>query len=78
MKINKIINFVRNILLIIGLIFAVSVIILSCGLALIVFDYIKQEEEYDDWILMEEWKQKEEKEKLKMGKQIYTCFNMDT
>lgn len=62
---NKVINIFRNILLIIGLIFAVSIIILSCGLALIVFDSIKQKE-CDDWMLMEEWERKETKEKLRM------------
>lgn len=65
---NKLISIFRNILLIIGLIFAVSVIILSCGLAFIVFDSVKQEE-CDDWILMEEWRRKETKksiEKLRM------------
>ena len=57
---NKIINFFKGIILIIKIIFVVSIIILSCGLALIVFDSIKQEDEYDDWILMEKWRKKNE------------------
>lgn len=52
---NRIINGFKEIILIIKIIFIVSIIILSCGLALIVFDFVEQEEEYDDWILMEEY-----------------------
>ena len=65
----------------IGFIIYIILIFLSFGLILFVFDNIKKENENDDWVLMEEWKQKEEKKtikKIKVRRKIYKSFNMDT
>ena len=56
---NKIISIFKEVLLIMWLIFIVVIGTLSCGLALIVFDSVSQDDEkdeYSDQILMEKWK----------------------
>lgn len=56
MKKNRIINFFRNVLFIIGLIFIITLIILSLGIGLILigFIYVRQENNYYDWEIKEE------------------------
>lgn len=64
MIIKKIILVFKETAFYIGFIIYIVLIFLSFGLILIVFDYVKQENEYDDRTLMEEWERKEEKRLL--------------
>lgn len=69
MKKSKIIDFLLDILIIIKIIVFVTFIILSLGFGLIFIDsFVKRDNQFDDWTLMEEWKRKETKKALKILK----------
>lgn len=71
-KKNRILNIFKEALLIIWIIFITVVVALSCGLALIVFDSVRQDDkidEYSDQILMEKWKEIEI-QKIKKQKKV--------
>ena len=59
-KKKVIIDFFRNVLFVILLIFVVFLVIISLGVALVYFDNINKENKYkDDWELMAEWQEKQ-------------------
>lgn len=58
MKKSKIIKFLSEVLSVIIVIVFVIFVFLSLGVGFIFLDsFVKTENEYDDWYLMEKWKQ---------------------
>ena len=62
---NKIALVFKETAFYIAFIIYIVLIFLSFGLIFLVFDYVKQKNENDDWTLMEEWERKETKKAIK-------------